>query len=188
MWYPPTVTSAAASEPVTSDQVKAQCRIDDTASDTLITRLIGAARAAVESRCGIRLITQTLAIKCDQFGDLCRIPVGPVQSVSSVQYVDSNGATQTLATSVYELRAEGLDAAIVLKYGQSWPSIQLGSRVVVTVVVGYSTVPPELVQAVLLLIGGWFENREESVIGVTVFNLPDSMAVDSLLINHRMGA
>ena len=187
MWYPPTVTIAAASEPVTSAQVKTQCRIDDADSDDLITRFIAAARATVESRCGIRLITQTLAIKCDQFRDLCHLPFGPVQSITSIQYVDANGDTQTLATSVWELRADGLDAAVVLENGQSWPSIQTGSRVVVTVIVGFSTVPADLIQAILLLIAGWFENREEVVMGVAVANLPESVGVQSILANHRLG-
>lgn len=187
MWYPASIVTPAAGEPVTADQVKAQCRIDDTASDTLITRLIAVARAAVEARCGTRLVQQTISAKCDRFEDLARLPFGPVKSITSINYVDADGTEQTVATTVYEARIDGLDAAIVLKRDQSWPSIGFNSRITVVAVVGYETIPPDLTHAMLLLIGGWFENREESVIGVTVDNLPDSLSVDSLLINHRLG-
>ncbi len=111
-----------------------------------------AARSHVEAYCGTRLASQTVSIKCDGFSDFVRLSESPVQSVSSVSYVDASGATQTLSADVYELRSDGLEAAIVLKYGQAWPSIRQGSRITVTVVVGYAAVPPAIVHAMLLRI------------------------------------
>lgn len=188
MWYPETVTVAPASEPVTLTEVKQQCRIDDSASDTYLDRLIKAARAFVEAQCGTRLVTQTVAVKCDGFYDFRHLSFGPVASISSISYVDANGITQTLAAGVYEARIDGLNAAIVLKYGQVWPAIQIGSRITVTAIVGYPVIPEDIIQAMMLLIGAWFENREETVVGVQVFGLPASVAVNALLINHRLAA
>lgn len=181
MWYPATITVAAASEPVSAAEVKAQAEIDFTDDDTLITLLIAGARAFAEKYCGTRFATQTISVKCDCFSDFAKFAEAPVQSVTSITYVDTDGATQTLATSVYELRNDGLEVSIVLKYGQTWPATQVGSRITVVAVVGYTTVPDDVKRALLLYIAGGYANRE---------NMKDSdwTAFDSLLCNHRRNA
>lgn len=187
MWYPATVTVPPTVEPVTWDEADAQLRLDgDTSEQYLVEDLIQSARAHVEAYCGARFATQTVAMKCDCFADLTRLPEAPVASITSIAYVDPDGAGQTLSTDVYELRADGLEAAIVLKYNQSWPSIQAGSRITVTAVVGFATVPADVKHALKLLVGHWFENREAAAIGVSVTGIPH--AVDDLLSNHRRGA
>jgi uncharacterized phiE125 gp8 family phage protein len=183
MWYPHAVTVAAASEPVTLAEAKAQCLIEvpDADTDTTLNQKIKAARAYVEAYTGTVLVSRTVAVKCDCFADMAKLPLAPVASVSSISYVDSAGDTQTLATSVYELRSDGLQVAIVLKYGQSWPSIQSGSRVTLTAVVGYSAIPDDVAAALLLLIASSFHERENMPVG-------ERSAVDSLLANHRIWA
>lgn len=181
MWYPSTV-SVAPAEPVTIDQARLQVRTEaDTDLDAELTRLIGVARNHVERYCGIRLGTQTIVARCDCFADMARLSEAPVQSVTSIAYVDTDGITQTLATSVYELRADGLEAAIVLKYGQSWPSIQPGSRIALTAVVGFAAPDPALIHAMLLYISEQFDSHEPVAIGgMTSF--------DALLANYRRNA
>lgn len=186
MWYPASITVAAAAEPVTLAEAKAQCRIDDTSSDTILGIQIAAARAHVEAYCGVRFAEQTVAIKCDNFDDFAWLPEAPVQSITSITYVDTAGATQTLADTVYEERFDGLSAEIVLKHGQTWPAIQPGSRITVTAVVGYEEVPESVKQAMLLLIGFWFENRETVNVGNITTALP--FGTDALLANHRRNA
>ena len=111
MWYPSAVT-VAATELVTIAEARQQARSDsDTDLDTELTRLITVARNHVEKYCGIRIGAQTIVAKCDSFDDLARLPDAPVTSITSITYVDTDGVTQTLATSVYELRADDLDAA-----------------------------------------------------------------------------
>lgn len=178
MWYPAATTVAAAGEPVTSDEVKAQTDIDFTDDDSLITMLIKRTRAFVEKYTGTRLASQTVSVKCDSFADMERFPEAPVTSVTSISYVDTEGATQTLAGTVYELRADGLEPSIVLKYGQSWPATQSGSRITVVAVVGYSAAPDDVKGAMLLYIAGGYENRENA-------KASDWTAFDSLLCNHR---
>ncbi|HYE49584.1 MAG TPA: head-tail connector protein [Azospirillaceae bacterium] len=186
MWYPATITGAVEAEPITTAEAKAHLRVDGAAEDSLIAGLVAAARAHAEAYCGARLATQTVAMKCDGFADLGRLPEAPVQSVASVTYVDTSGDTQTLATSVYELRSDGLEAALVLKYGQAWPATRMGSRITVTAVVGYATLPKDIRHALLLLIGHWYVAREAVNIGNIVNELP--LGVAALLCNHRRGA
>jgi uncharacterized phiE125 gp8 family phage protein len=170
--------------PVSGDtvqDVKRQSYIDHSDDDGQIERLIAAARDHAEHYCGTRLATQTIVVKCDCFADLARLPTAPVQSITSITYLDAEGATATLSTDVYELRADGLDAAVVLKYDQTWPAIQQRSRITVTAVVGYADLPPAIKHAMLLWVGGAFENRENAAaLSWTAF--------DSLLCNFRRGA
>lgn len=181
MWYPAAVTAAAASEPVSAAEVKAQTTIDFTDDDALITLLIAGARAFAEKYTGTRLVTQTVSVKCDCFADMEKLPEAPVQSITSISYIDVDGVTQTLATSVYELRNDVLQTSIVLKFNQVWPSIQVGSRITVVAVVGYAAVPDDIKRAILLYIADGYADREnDKETGWTCF--------DSLLINHRRNA
>ena len=183
MWYPHTVTVAAAAEPVTLAEAKAQCRVDGSDEDTLIGGIIKSARAYVEDYTGTITTSRTVAWKCDSFDDFAHFPVVPLASVSSVAYVDGAGTTQTLSTDVYEVRTDGLQASLVLKSGQSWPSIQSGSRVTVTAVVG-GTVSDAIRHAMLLLIGDWYRARENTSMGAAQpVEMPH--AVTALLANHR---
>lgn len=187
MWAPATVT-AAASEAVSVLDARRQCAIEDeeTGFDPLLTRLIAAARDHVERYCGVRIGAQTLSMACDGWCDLERLPEAPVSSVTSVTYVDTDGATQTLSTSVYEVRTSGLDAGMVLKYGQAWPAMRPGSRITVVAEAGYATAPAALTHAMLLLIGHWYSNRESVITGTITAALPQ--AFDDLLSNFRRGA
>lgn len=187
MWYQATITTAATSEPVTLEEVKAQGIVDHTDDDDLIERLIATARDHVEHYCGVRFASQTVETKCDCFADLRRLPEAPVSSVTSITYVDVAGATQTLQTDVYELRKDGLEPSIALKYGQVWPTVQPGSRITVTAVVGYDAAPEAVSHAMLMLVATWYSQRENILIGATVENLPMPSSVDALLCNFRRG-
>ncbi|MBB4272784.1 head-tail connector protein [Rhizobium mongolense] len=181
MWYPAKVTDPATAEPVTLDEVKRRLRIDFEDDDADIELMIASARDHAEKYCNVRFASQTVEMKCDGFCDLDRLPEAPVSSVTSISYVDTDGAAQTLATSVYELRADALEAAIVTKYGEQWPPIRLGSRITVTAVVGYAEAPPAVKHAILLFIADAYEARENA-------KIEDWTALDALLCNYRRGA
>ncbi len=159
MWYPAAVTTPATAA-ISLVDAKLHCRVDSNIDDTLITSLIGAAEGHCEKYCGIRVGAQTLTLMCDSFADLARIPEGPVSSITSISYVDTTQATQTLSNTVYELCTSGLTAGLTLKYGQNWPAIGAVSRITVVLVAGYATPPAELIAGMKMLIGHWYENRE----------------------------
>lgn len=183
MWYPAAVVAPLV-EPVTLNQAKAHLRVDHSDEDALISALIKAARSLIENACGVRFAQRTgVAIKCDSFDDFARLPEAPVSAISSVSYVDVSGATQTLASTVYELRADGVEAAIVLKSNQSWPGIKYGSRITVTASLGYSEAPEDICHALLMLVAYFYENREDA--GSAASDLP--FAVNALICNHRRG-
>jgi uncharacterized phiE125 gp8 family phage protein len=185
MWSPASV-SAPATEPISAVNAKAHARIDGTDEDTLVALYIAAARDHVERYCGVRFAERTaVAIKCGSWADFIQLPEAPVASVSGITYIDTEGATQTLSTDVYEVRADGLDCSIVLKYNQVWPSIQLGSRITVTATIGSATVPGAVTAAMLMLFGHLFANRESVSVGAGIVAVEMPMAVADLLANYR---
>lgn len=177
MWYSAAIVSGPASTPVSVSQAKDELRIDTSDHDTRLGRYVAAATAYVQAMTGLRLVTQTIDIKCDDWGDLSAIPVGPVQSITSVTYVDTDGATQTASTSVYEARLTGLNPHLVLKYQQVWPVAQFGSQITVRAVVGYTSVPDDVTSALLVLIRAM--NDEGELGGV-------QDTVSALLANYRI--
>lgn len=174
MWYPATVTTPADDEPVTSVEAKRQIRVEFDDDDAYLTDLISTARNHVEKYCGVYLAQQTVAAKTEGWCDFAALSVRPVQDVTSISYVDTSGSAQTLANTVYELRG----GAVVLKYGQVWPPIQVGSLITLTAVVGYASVEPAVKHAILLRIADLYENRESA-------SEADWTSFDSLLSNHR---
>lgn len=178
MWYQAEVTDAPDNEPISLPEAKKQVHAEyHTDDDDHLTRLIASARDHAERYTGTRIAEQIVTVRCDCFADFAYFPETPVQSVT-VSYVDTDGAPQTLADTVYDLRSDGLDASIVLEYGESWPATQPGSRITVTAVVGYQTTPPAIKQALLLLVADGFEQRETS-------KSDGRTAVDDLLSNFR---
>ena len=108
-WRPLTVPAAPALTAVTLAEAKDQCRVaaTDNGEDAILTRLIGAATSTVEAHCGTKLITQTLSMRCSAFCDLLKLPTGPIQSITSIKYLDTNNAEQDLSAAVYETVLDG---------------------------------------------------------------------------------
>lgn len=179
MWHSAKVTSAPASEPITATEVKAHCSIDSADDDALLEIYIAAARDYVQSYTGSKLIEQTVTVQCDWFDDLAAFPEAPVKSISSISYLDAAGDTQTLATSVYQLRDDGsLEPSIELKYGQAWPATLPFSRITVVAVVGYAALPPAIKAALLLHVADAYAERESKA--AVAFG-----TIDNLLANYR---
>lgn len=184
------LVTAPASEPVTLTEAKAHLRVDGTDDDTLITVLIAAARQYYEDACRRMLITQTwrLSLDCWPANSLI-IPKMPLITVSAIAYTDSAGATHTLSTDVYDVDTEAQPGRVTLAYNQSWPSVELYplNPIQITFTAGYgaaASVPEVDKQAIKLLVGHWYENREPVVTtGAAPKDIP--MAVESLIYLNR---
>lgn len=173
------VVSPAASEPVSLTEAKLHLREDGTEQDTLIEGLITAAREYVEGQIGRYLMTQTIRQLFDDFpasGNPIRLDVTPVQSVSSVNYLDTDGVSTILDTNDYRSDVVSEPARIEEHYDEAWPASRVVSNCVwVDVIAGYANaaaVPRGLKQAILLLVGHWFENREAVAIGTITSEVP----------------
>lgn len=106
-------------EPVTLKEVKKFCDIEHDDDDLILERLIAAATTHLQTRSEISVVRQQRRLYLDQFCEK-QLPLGPVQAIQQVQYIDVDGVTQTLSTAVYEIDKE--TDYILLAYGQTWPS------------------------------------------------------------------
>src|SRR5205085_7972655 len=135
------LVSPPANEPVSLDEAKEHLRVTSTDQDNLIRHLISAARIYCENKLGQPIVTQTWDLKLDGFPcDAIRVPRPPLQSVTSITYLDSGGSLQTLNPSTYLVLdsttppASGpahtppLIGRIESAYGLTWPSTRYQSN------------------------------------------------------------
>lgn len=188
----PYVITEPAEEPISVSDAKAHLRIDVDDEDTLLAAYITAARSYYESAVWRALVTQTLGLRFTQWPgcEYIALKRPPLQSVTSITYTDSDGGSNTFATSNYNVYANGDVGLIWLKNGLTWPSttLQEGPSILVTYVAGFGdadAVPEIDKQAIRLLTGHFYENRENvvAVQGISVAELP--MAVQSIIHLRR---
>lgn len=152
-------------EHVTVDSLRTHCRIDFQDEDDVLSGYLLAARRVVETDTERAMLTQTWTLTMDAFPcDLIELRRCPVQSVTSVTYLDTSGDSQTLATTVYAVDVSSEPARITLKSGQVWPTTyDQANAVTVTFVAGWtapSLVDPMAGQAIRMLASHWANNRE----------------------------
>lgn len=147
--------------------------------DTLVQDKINSAEAWIEQFIGRALLTQTRVVYFDRFHRSLELPVTPVQSITSITYLDPTQTQQTLASNAYTATPLNSDDVPTYLYpvpGTFWPNTaRVKSAVTVTVQAGYASaanVPPPLIEAIKLLVAHWYENREASLVGVTSSELP----------------
>ena len=115
-----------AVEPVSLDELKAHLRInaDQNDEDALLQHYLTTARKYAENYTWRAFITQTWRVSFDCFPCKIEVPRPPLQEVTSIQYVDTAGDTQTLDEDLYQVDADSQPGRIIPAYGQSWPSIR----------------------------------------------------------------
>ena len=183
------IYTAPTSEPVSLVEAKLHLRVDDTIDDTLITSLITTARETVEGISRRALVSQTWDLFLDEFpeGDELLLPFPPLQSTGlTVQYTNQDNvlAPATFASTNYAVDIYSEPGRIKLVYGAAWPGDTLytlnGVHVRFTAGFGAAaTVPLKYKQAILLLVGHWYANREQVAGNVTLNEIP--FGVTSLL-------
>lgn len=205
MTYALSRTAAPATDFLAASAVYDHLRLPTSGSpaapvdETMVLAYRDAAQAHLDGRDGIlgrALITQTWTLKTRRFPwradvihrDLrMRLPLPPLQSVASVQYVDTDCSTQTLATSEYTVIA-GEDGALVPAYGKTWPSTRdVPEAVTVTFVAGYGDaaddVPGAIRAAGLMLVADLYEQRSAQEVG-TIMTV--NKTVDRLVSPYRL--
>lgn len=190
------VVTPPASDPLSLAEAKAHLRVTSADEDGLIAGYILAAREYVETQTHLKLVTQTLDYTIDdgwpwvRVRDYCKtrieFPIKPVASITSITYVDSNGATQTLAADQYVLRNTGPVHFIEPAYGVTWPSVRCQTAAITVRVVAGGTlgdVPNPIMQALRLLVAHQYAQREAVNVGNIV--TPLEYAVEAFLSPYR---
>lgn len=159
-------TADAQDEPVSVDELVQHSRISGTADNAWLAVAIKAARHKVEEEIGRALLTQTWTAYLDGFpcGEI-RLPRPRALAITSVKYIDTNGAQQTLASSVYQLDARSEPSRFGLAYAQSWPSTRDQMNAVeIAYTCGYGAqpehVPAAIRHAIMMIVAHLYEHRE----------------------------
>jgi uncharacterized phiE125 gp8 family phage protein len=179
------LVTAPLLHPVSLQEAKDHLRVTGTAEDGYISGLIGAATEAVQQVTRRQLEPATYDLFLDQFPSAgpIDIPLPPLQSVASVNYVDVNGVEQSFA----DFEADTVNGRVAPKFGAYWPEVRaVANAVRIRFTAGYPTggTPFSIKAAILLLIGGLYEQRESQ----SPEKLHDNPAVDRLTWPFRVFA
>jgi uncharacterized phiE125 gp8 family phage protein len=157
-------------EPVSLGEAKNHLRVDITDDDAYIESLITVARRSCEYIANKKFITQTWNLLLDGFPGSTKLELpkslDPLESVTHIKYYDVDDQPTTYDAANYVIDIYSQPARIVLKSGSSWPGdiLRVANGVEVQVVVGFgddADVPMEVKQAMLLVVGHLYENREQ---------------------------
>lgn len=170
-------------------EAKAFLRVDSDYDDddSYITSLIGVATNVVEQFTRRRLITQTYNIYYDEFSPFMDLQVGNVANVTHVKYYDTDNTLQTLDTSEYDVDIRVKPGRIYQAEDGNFPdTYERANSVEVEFVVGSaaSDVEDAIKQAMYIVIGRYYENRQDVVMGTQVNELP--LMVEHLLTPYRL--
>jgi uncharacterized phiE125 gp8 family phage protein len=185
-------------EPITLDQAKAHLRVDGNAEDDDIGSAIVEAREAIEDYTGLVLTPRTVVEAFDRFAPVLALKSWPVTSITSLGYLDTDGAAQTAATNTYRIATATRPARIAP--AASWPRslnragfpgfLCVGSpdAVTVTLVAGYATpadIPGPVIRALKLMLGHFYTNRAGVEAGLRAAAVELPMSVQWLLRKYR---
>lgn len=180
MSYGVKVITPNATLPIDLATVKLHLKLDsDTTDDTLVTALISVAQEIVETYCRVRLLPTTEELYIDQFPFEYQIQLSkwPITAITYCQYYDTNGDLQTLPSTDYIVDGVSKPGRLCLNYARWWPvSRWIDNAVWIRYVVGFATtaaIPATLKQAMLLIIGHLYENRQDVVTNTHVENIPN---------------
>lgn len=174
--------------PVALDDMKAHLRVDFADDDAQIEGFIRAATERLEGRDGLLgccLISQTWRMMLDRFVQAITLPLPPCQSVTSISYIDTDGATLTVDPAAYVIAGIGSIRSATIAPVNGWPASS--GPVTITFVTGFGPEPsdiPEPVRAsIKMTAANLYENRESVIVGSTASTLPDG--AEALTRNFR---
>jgi len=166
-------------------EVKQHLRIESDAydEDDLIQNLIDAGYNFAENYTNQVVAQSVKTLSLDTFPEIIVLPEFPVISVDSIAYKDAGGVDQTF--SDYYLNNKELVATI--EPIDVFPETD-GTRdnILITYTCGFSEIPKTIDQAVLLIVGSLYEQRENHVLGVQINAVP--VSAEYLLTPYRVYA
>lgn len=189
--------TAPTDDPVSVDEAVLHARVEDsTAEASDIELKLAAAVRNRESYVQRQLMPATWELWLHAWPTcgIIWLPKPPLQSVTWIKYIDSNGVEQTWDSAEYVVVAPAGPRAgrgyVHLAYGESFPAARSQPNAIkVRFVAGYAdadAVPAEIKQAILLTFGEMYAQREEQTVGTIVAT--NLRAADNLCSSFRVFA
>jgi uncharacterized phiE125 gp8 family phage protein len=178
-------TSPTYSAVISTADLKAFLRVTHSDEDTLIEAMRAAAIQHIESFCNIRLGDRTAVMYLDDFPQTMEIPVGPVNSITTIEYATGAATKDTLSTANYYVDTNRVPARITFI---NFPSIYQYSHqgVEITFDLGYAEadVPEGIVHAIKLLVSHMYELRQPEISGTITTKV--KIGLEALLNPYRV--
>ncbi len=192
------MVTPSATPLVSLDDIKMHLRVDHNAEDNYLLGLVAAAVQWCEQLTRRCFLSSTYVLHLDDFPSSLRLNRGahysisrreirilpsPLLSVESITYLADADTRETLATDRYDVIADAHVPLVLPVYDGSWPdAIVHPSSVQIAFTAGYgaspSDVPWPIIQAVMMLAGHLYENREATA-PIQIHSVP--YAVEALL-------
>lgn len=167
-------------------EVKDHLRVTWSTEDTFINQQLAAAFGICEDYCNLSFVYKQYTMNMEQFPDSetedstsFELPRGNGRlSVISIKYYDTDDTQQTWALANYVANAAFQTwSRVSLADGISWPAIS-GRKQPIEVIYksGYNDsgqqLPKTIRQAILLMVGNLYENRQDVIVGRIASELP----------------
>ena len=137
--------------PVTVADLKAHIQIDHSADDLLLEfgsgGYLAAAVEIIESRGQVSLVNQRRQIRLDEMpsAESVHITRGPLVSVQSITYLDTDRVSQTLATTKYRVIPGGRSSCVYFEEDAWFMNLAYGPGVVmINVTCGFGEHPDQV--------------------------------------------
>ncbi len=167
----PTAEVLTSADPVLRQMMRLED--DETDQDALIDSLCVVARQKIEDHTGRRLLTQTVEGLRDCFpghDSAMELPIGPIQSVSSLEYAqESDGAFVALDAEFWRFAQSSEPGQLEPAYEGCWPFNEVRDQtasVRVTLIVGYGddaqSLPAPLLHALRMYVAHLYQHREDT--------------------------
>lgn len=160
------LTTPPAAEPVSLADAKAHLRVTHADDDAYITKLITAARRAIEQRSGLRFISQgwSLFLDCWPGTAAVSLQLSPVSAIEDVITYSEDDTPSVVDPAHYYLDHAAQPARCVLRDGRVPPR---GGRPVNSIEIRFTSgfgadgdaVPGDFRQAILITVAHWFDHR-----------------------------
>ena len=171
-------SSKTTTQHVTTADLKAHLRVDGTDEDTYIAALCLAAQDFIERETGRDFQITTWEMYLPEFQDRIDLLNQPVIEVTDIKYYDESETLQTLDSADYHVMLS-TNLASWVETVDEWPASYVRpDSVQISYTTGYDTLPPIYTHCVKLIVGAWFEHREE-ISDLKLVKLP--LGVDRLL-------
>jgi uncharacterized phiE125 gp8 family phage protein len=171
------IVSTTGSELITTSDVKDYVRIDTTADDTLIDRMIVQARIWCENYISRDIVAKARKYYLDKAEGFIQIPFAPVATITSV----------TVQGSSAEYQEKGLNKEqIILTSGVNQVLSGSNTSFAMEVLITYTTagLSDDLIkQALLQMVSTYYDNRTDFIQGKNVNEIPTN--VKSILSSYK---
>ena len=158
------ITDVSA-EPIALSLLKEHLRLDpdDTSEDSTLSLYLSAARHYAQEVTGKLYGEQSWQVTLKKYYPEVTFPISSITEITSVKYLDSDKVLQTLDSGSYSFDAD--------LQTLTFTALFESEKINILFKAGETTIKPTVKNAILLLVGHLYENRE-STTDLKLKNLP----------------